>query len=102
MGIRKRFVNRKDPRESQADQTCVWNLKINPDALVSVDYQNLSLPASVQHLKPSIFREGNAYCVILGPDPQSGIFGCGDTLEEALNDWTITWRMKARNHRYQA
>ena len=62
-------------------------MKINPEAIVSVDYENQDLPTSVQQFKPPVFREGNAFCVLLGPDPQSGIFGCGRSVEEALRDW---------------
>jgi hypothetical protein len=62
-------------------------MKINPEALISVDFKNQDLPTSVQHFKPTVFKDGDAFCVILGPDPQEGIFGCGNTLEEALRDW---------------
>jgi hypothetical protein len=62
-------------------------MKINPEAVITVDFQNENLPTSVQQLKPEVFREEDAFCVILGPDPFAGIFGCGETLEEALRDW---------------
>jgi len=38
-------------------------------------------------LKPVIFQEGNPFCCLLGTDPQAGVFGCGDSLKEAIADW---------------
>lgn len=60
---------------------------IAKEAIVDINYGDTQLPSFVQQFKPTVFREGNAFCVLLGPDPQAGIFGCGDTLESALKDW---------------
>lgn len=38
-------------------------------------------------LNPAVFRQGNSYCVLYGPAPQNGIFGCGSSIDEALTDW---------------
>jgi len=38
-------------------------------------------------LKPAVFRQGDSYCVLYGPTPENGIFGCGISIEEALADW---------------
>lgn len=38
-------------------------------------------------LKPAVFRQGDSYCVLYGPTPQNGIFGCGSSIDEALTDW---------------
>jgi hypothetical protein len=59
---------------------------------IEVDYNDNEIPESVRILKPLLFLEESegelrAYCVVLGPDPQAGIFGCGDTPNEALQDW---------------
>jgi hypothetical protein len=34
-----------------------------------------------------VFKDGDLYCCLLGPDPQEGIFGCGDSPEMALANW---------------
>jgi len=54
---------------------------------VNLDYSNPSLPSIVRLLKPLVVHDGDAYCCVLGPDPQSGVFGCGDTPKDALDDW---------------
>jgi hypothetical protein len=38
-------------------------------------------------LQAVVFKEGDAFCCLLGPDPQAGIFGCGNTAYEAVTDW---------------
>jgi hypothetical protein len=60
-------------------------MKITPDALI--DYSQFSIPKAVKALKPVLFQEGEGFCCLLGPDPQAGIFGCGETPEAAIADW---------------
>jgi hypothetical protein len=62
-------------------------MQIDQAAIIPIDYEHGDLPATVRQFKPVVFQEGNAFCCILGPDPQSGIFGCGDSKEEAIRDW---------------
>ena len=54
---------------------------------VPLDYADEELPASVRVFKPVLFIDGDSFCCVLGPDPQAGVFGCGDTSKEALIDW---------------
>jgi hypothetical protein len=59
-----------------------------PDNMkVKIDFSDQSVPASVKVLKPLLFVDGNSYCCVLGEDPQAGVFGCGVTAHEALQDW---------------
>ncbi|MBW8683495.1 hypothetical protein [Chitinophaga rhizophila] len=55
--------------------------------LVPMDYENEPLPKEVKELRPAVYLDGDAYCVILGPDPQEGVFGCSCTKEGAIEDW---------------
>jgi hypothetical protein len=54
---------------------------------IEIDYTDLGYPEKSRKLKPHVFKDGNAFCAIYGPDPQEGIFGCGDTPLEAIEDW---------------
>ena len=38
-------------------------------------------------LQPTVFKDGDSFCVLYGQNPQAGIFGCGRSVEEALIDW---------------
>ena len=62
-------------------------MEIDQAAVIPIDYEHTDLPATVRQFKPVVFKEGDAFCCILGPDPQSGVFGCGDSKEDAIRDW---------------
>jgi hypothetical protein len=54
---------------------------------VAIDYEAPDLPASVKEFRPAVFKDGPWVCVLLGPDSQAGIFGCGDV---AVSEW-LNW-----------
>lgn len=54
----------------------------NPESVV-----NVSLTGVAKALQPIVFKEGTDFCCILGPNPQEGVFGCGSTPKQALDDW---------------
>ena len=60
-------------------------MEINPEDIVNVDYRAFDI--AVQKIKPTVFMDGDSYCCISGPDPQAGVFGCGSTPIEAVQDW---------------
>ena len=62
-------------------------LSVPDEMKVDIDYSNNEVPESVKTFQPLLFKDGNSYCCVLGPDPQQGIFGCGDTPIHALKDW---------------
>jgi hypothetical protein len=57
-------------------------MKINSDSIIDIEFDGVA-----KLLNPIVFKEGNSYCCILGADPQIGVFGCGDTPQDAVNDW---------------
>jgi hypothetical protein len=62
-------------------------MNVPDDQKLPVDYDSPELPNSVSIFRPLVFQDGDSVCVVLGPDPQGGVFGRGATDEEALNDW---------------
>ena len=68
--------------------------QMNSDGVnaVAIDYDNPATPESVQETHPLLYREGNDFCCILGPDPKSGIFGHGPTAQDALTDFDNHYR----------
>jgi hypothetical protein len=67
--------------------TVMKQKKIEEVKKVEVNFDADNLSREMRELRPVVFREGDAYCCLLGPDPQKGIFGCGCTADEALADW---------------
>lgn len=72
-------------------------MKIPESMIVRINYEEKELPSSVRELRPVVFKDGESYCCLLGPDPQEGIFGCGNTEKEALNDWKSSLEMRIDN-----
>jgi len=62
-------------------------MKIPDSVQVAYNYEAPGVPNEVKELRPALFRDGGDYCCILGPDEQTGIFGCGISLEDALSAW---------------
>src|SRR5262245_31497833 len=65
----------------------IQQLDVPNEMKVEVDFTDKKLPQSARIFMPIVFKDGDSYCVVLGPDPQEGVFGCGKTTVEALKDW---------------
>lgn len=61
----------------------------NMEALepISFDFGQTGLSDKTKKLKPQVYRDGDAFCCIYGPDPVVGIFGSGETPLQAVKDW---------------
>lgn len=62
-------------------------MKIDEQAMVPVDFEGGNLPKNLRLFRPAVFMDGDSYCVLLGPDPTTGVFGCGSSAEAAMLDW---------------
>ncbi len=69
-------------------------LNVPDEMKVDIDFSDKQLPESAKILTPLVFRDGDSYCAVLGPDPQEGVFGCGKTPIEALKDWDKNLKAK--------
>lgn len=62
-------------------------MDINEEQKVSFDFSASELPDYVKEFQPLLYKDGDRYCAVLGPDITSGIFGCGPTAMDALLSW---------------
>jgi hypothetical protein len=68
-----------------------------PDEMkVDIDFSDKKLPKSAQIFTPLVFKDGDSYCCVLGPDAQQGVFGSGKTLAEALKEWNKNLEKKKK------
>jgi hypothetical protein len=65
-----------------------------------VDFDDPSLPENVRALRPLVWHDKTQYCVLLGPDPDNGVFGRGETVHAALEQWN--WNLQERMLRPEA
>jgi hypothetical protein len=52
---------------------------------------------SVKQFRPAVFKDGQSVCVLLGADPQAGVFGRGDCTKEALINWDKHLQQRAKD-----
>jgi hypothetical protein len=75
---------------------------VNDAMKIPIDSNDNDIPESAKILQPLIFleetNEAKAYCVVLGPDPQAGVCGCGNSPKEALWDWDNQLKEFIENH----
>lgn len=58
---------------------------IHPEDKVEIDYSAYDL--RTQKLKPTVYRLGDSFGCLSGPDPETGIFGRGDSPDAAVKAW---------------
>ena len=62
-------------------------LDVPAEMKVDIDLSDKKIPASAKMLMPLVFKDGDAYCCVLGPDASQGVFGSGKTVIEAIKEW---------------
>jgi hypothetical protein len=62
-------------------------LNVPDEVKVEIDFTDSHVPDSVKTFQPLLFKEGNEFCCVLGPNPEEGVYGCGETPLAALKDW---------------
>jgi len=62
-------------------------MNIEEEKKIKIDFAMDGLPKSIKVFEPLLFLEGDVFCCVLGPNPQDGIYGRGDTEKEALLEW---------------
>ncbi|MGK9125884.1 hypothetical protein M1D52_20190 [Olivibacter sp. SA151] len=62
-------------------------MRLSQDARISINYESTDLPSSFRLLRPLIFQDGNEFICLFGPDLETGIFGLGFTVSDAIIDW---------------
>ena len=65
---------------------------------VDIDYADATVPESVKIVRPLLFQQDNAFCCVLGPDPQRGIIGCGYNVADTLKDFDKHLQARRNNH----
>lgn len=62
-------------------------MAVDESAIVRIDYSSPDLPFSVREFRPTVYKDREGYNCLLGPDTETGIFGTGVSIRQAVNDW---------------
>lgn len=71
-------------------------MDIPRNRLVELDYENDDFSGPVKDLRPVVWIDEQGYSCLLGPDPQEGILGTGNSVEAALADWEQQLKARVR------
>lgn len=72
-------------------------MAVDENLVVNVDYESGSLSAAMRQFKPVLYREGEQFCCLLGPGPDTGIFACGATEDEAISRWDQAFKERLQS-----
>ena len=61
--------------------------EIPADIKINIDFKRPGIPFTADVLQPVIFKDGDKYGCVLGPDINTGISGFGDSPEKAIQEW---------------
>jgi hypothetical protein len=71
-----------------------------PDEMkVPINFDDKDLPEAVRTLRPLMYKDGDSFCCLLGPDQHQGVSGRGSTRQEALTDWEANMRKRIIYHK---
>ena len=71
---------------------------IGEDLIVPIDYDSLEYSAAIRQFRPTLYKQDEQFCCILGPDQEQAIYATGATEDEAIKNWNIAFkeRMKSK------
>jgi hypothetical protein len=62
-------------------------MDVDKTARIDLDYNDADLPEPVRQFKPVLYKDGDSFSILLGPDPQEGVYGRGLSVDEAIKNW---------------
>jgi hypothetical protein len=74
-------------------------LNVDEALKVEINFDEPKLPQSVITFRPLVYIDGEFYTCVLGPDLQTGVTGCGQTIDQALADWDNNLQDRIRYHK---
>lgn len=62
-------------------------MTIDPKLIVNFDLTKPEVNRTLKNLQPMVYRDGDQYNCLLGPDLEQGILGVGVTPDAAILQW---------------
>ncbi len=65
------FFNVRCKWHNLSSKRIMKQLNVPAEMKVDVDYSDKQIPESAKIFTPLVFKDGDSFCVVLGPDPQA-------------------------------
>jgi hypothetical protein len=72
-------------------------ISIDPELIVDFDFTTRETNRTLKNLQPVVYKNGDKYNCLLGPDLERGILGTGSTPEEAISDWEVNLKNRIKD-----
>ena len=70
---------------------------IHEELIVPLDYESEKVHGYVRQFKPTLYRDGDSFVCVLGPDAEQGIYGQGATEDEAIQNWETEFKERLKS-----
>lgn len=70
---------------------------IAEDMIIPLNYDSPGLSSAVKQFKPTLFKDGESFSCVLGPDYEQAIIGSGITEDEAIKNWGIAFKERLKS-----
>ena len=71
-------------------------LNVQDELKVEIDFTDNQIPDSVKTFQPVLYKDGNEFSCVLGPGPEEGVYGRGETPLAALKDWDKNFQQRKK------
>ena len=65
----------------------MMQMNIDPELVVDFDFTKPEVNRTLKNLQPVVYKDGDQYNCLLGPDLEQGILGRGATPDAAILQW---------------
>jgi hypothetical protein len=72
----------------------MWPLEMIPEDIIEINYSGSDFPSSFRAFKPILFKSGQLYCCLLGPNMLEGIFAMGFTVDAVISQWNVEFKKR--------
>jgi hypothetical protein len=72
-------------------------MTIDPELIVNFDFTKPEVNRTLKNLQPVVYKDGDQYNCLLGPNLEQGILGTGATAEAAILQWEADLQKRIQN-----
>jgi len=75
----------------------MMQMNIDPELVVDFDFTRPEVNRTLKNLQPVVYKDGDQYSCLLGPDLEHGILGTGATPDAAIMQWEVNLQKRIQD-----